>query len=54
MNTITILALIALIVTGLACIHETRLRRAAHNAIRRLISSTRHENREQGRARDGG
>jgi len=37
MSTIAILSLSAVIVTGLAAIHETRLRRAVHHMLRHLI-----------------
>ena len=37
MNSIAILSLVALTTTGLALIHESRLRRAAHSAACRLI-----------------
>ena len=44
MNIIAILSLVALTTTGLALIHETRLRRAAHKLLRRLIWSLRQQN----------
>jgi hypothetical protein len=37
MTSITALSLVALAITGLAFIHETRLRRVAHTMLRRLI-----------------
>jgi hypothetical protein len=39
MNTIVIVLLVALTTTGLALIHETRLRRLTHYVLRRLIRS---------------
>ncbi len=50
MNNIAILLLVALTVTGLAFIHETRLRRVGHHMLRRLIQSLGHK----GSSRDGG
>jgi len=47
MNTATILSLVALATTGLALIHETRLRRGARNVIGRLILTL--QQRRQGR-----
>jgi len=37
MNTITIFAFVAVAITGLTLIHETRLRQAARNLLCRLI-----------------
>jgi hypothetical protein len=39
MNTIAVLSLVALTITSLALIHETRLRRAMHNLLRRMVQS---------------
>jgi len=39
MHVIATLTLVALTVTGLALIHETRLRRAAHRLLCRLVRS---------------
>jgi hypothetical protein len=39
MNNIAILAFVALTITSLAFIHETRLRRAMHNLLRRMVKS---------------
>ena len=50
MNTIAILSLVALTTTGLALIHETRLRRATHTLFRRLIQSLRQESKGDDRA----
>jgi len=52
MNTNTALAFVALAITGLALIHETRLRRAAHNAVCRLILGLRHHGKANDHARD--
>ena len=49
----TTLAFVALAITGLALIHETRLRSAAYNVLCRLIRSSRHESKGYDRARDG-
>ena len=49
---ITTLSLIALAITGLALIHETRLRRLAHNVFCRLIRSLRHKSKGYDHARD--
>lgn len=49
---ITTLSLIALAITGLALIHETRLRRAAHNVFCRLFRSLRHKSKGYDHARD--
>ena len=38
MNTITIFAFVAVAITGLALIHETRLRHAAHRMACRLVT----------------
>ena len=53
MNGIVILAFVAMTTFGLALIHETRLRRAAHKAIRRLLLALRRECRGV-RSRAGG
>ena len=53
MNNIAILAFVALAITGLALIHETRLRRAARNIACRLISGLRRKWRGHDHARDG-
>lgn len=53
MNTTVILALVALATTGLALIHEIRLRRAARNAASRLIQAIRHSSEVHDQARDG-
>ena len=42
MSNIPTLAFVALAITGLALIHETRLRRAAYNLVCRLILALRH------------
>ena len=47
MNTIAILSFIAVSITGLALIHETRLRRVAYHAICRLVRSFRHPLKER-------
>ena len=52
MNTITILSLVALATTGLALIHETRLRRAAHSVLCRLVQSLGHKAKGQDLSRD--
>ena len=51
MNTIVILSLSALTVTGLALIHETRLREGAHGVLRHFLQSLR--DRVHDRTRDG-
>jgi hypothetical protein len=43
MNTAVIFAFVALTTTALALIHESRLRRAAHNVLDRLVQSHRHK-----------
>ena len=53
MNTIVILSLSTLTVTGLAFIHETRLRRAVHNVLRRLVQSYRNNTKARDQLRDG-
>jgi hypothetical protein len=53
MNTIAILSLVALATTGLALIHETRLRRAARNVLCRLILALRHAGKALDHALDG-
>ena len=45
MNTITIFAFVAVAITGLALIHETRLRQAARNLLCRFIRSRRSSSR---------
>jgi hypothetical protein len=54
MSTIVILSLVALAATGLALIHETRLRQAGHNLLHSLIQSLGQEGKAQGSVRDGG
>ncbi len=49
---ITTLSLVALVTTSLVLIHETRLRRAAHSVLCRLIRSLRHESKGYDHARD--
>ena len=53
MNCIATLSFVALIVVGLAIIHETRLRRAAHKAIRRLLLALRQKCKVCDRVRQG-
>jgi hypothetical protein len=52
MNSIAILSLFALTTTGLALIHETRLRRAVRNIACHLIQALRHHGRAHDHARD--
>jgi hypothetical protein len=52
MNSIAILSLVALTTTGLALIHETRLRRVARNAACRLIQALRHHGKAHDHSRD--
>jgi cytochrome b subunit of formate dehydrogenase len=52
MSTITALAFVALAITGLALIHETRLRRAAHNVACRLILALRRACKAHDHVRD--
>ncbi len=54
MNSIAILSLVGLALICLALIHETRLRRAAHNLVCRLIQSLGQEGKARDRARDEG
>ena len=49
---ITTLSLIALATTGLALIHETRLRRAVRKVFCRLTRSLRHKGKGYDHARD--
>ena len=49
----TTLAFVALTSLGLALIHETRLRRAAHDVFCRLILAFRRESKGYDHARDG-
>ncbi|MEI8373282.1 MAG: hypothetical protein WCJ35_10675 [Planctomycetota bacterium] len=53
MLTTSTIAFIAMAITGLALIHETRLRRAAHSVFCHLIGYLRHESKVNDRARDG-
>ncbi len=53
MSTIVILSWSTLTVTGLALIHETRLRRAAHNVLDRLVQSYRSNTKAHDHLRDG-
>ena len=54
MNTIVFFALVAVAITGLALIHETRLRRAAHSMTCRLVEFLGDNNTEApDQARDG-
>ena len=53
MNTIAVLSLVALATTGLALIHETRLRRGARNVLYRLVQYLRRDGKANDRAGDG-
>ena len=53
MSNIPTLAFVALAITGLALIHETRLRSAAYNVLCRLIRYLRHNGELNDRARGG-
>ena len=53
MNSIAILSLVALTTTGLALIHETRLRRTARNVACRLILALRRTCKAHDHPRDG-
>jgi hypothetical protein len=53
MTSIAVLSLVAAIIVGLALIHETRLRRAAHSVARRLILALRYNSEAHDQARDG-
>jgi hypothetical protein len=52
MNCVMILSLAALTTTGLAFIHETRLRRAAHEMLGRVIQALRDEIKPREQERD--
>ena len=53
MSNIPTLAFVALAITGLALIHETRLRSAAYNVLCRLIRYLRRNNEAHDHARGG-
>jgi hypothetical protein len=53
MSNIPTFAFVASAITGLALIHETRLRSAAYNVLCRLIRSLRHESKVNDCARGG-
>ena len=53
MSNIPTLAFVALAITGLALIHETRLHPAAYNVLCRLIRSLRRESKGYDHARYG-
>jgi hypothetical protein len=53
MNTIAVLSLVALATTGLALIHETRLRRGARSVLGRLILTLQQRKRSRHHRRDG-
>ncbi len=52
MSSIAILSLVALTTTGLALIHETRLRRAAYSVACRLIEALRQHGGTHDHAQD--
>ena len=52
MNTMVILALAAVTTTALALVHESCLRRAAHNVLRRLVQSYCRTDKDRDQTRD--
>ena len=53
MTSIMTLSLVAWAITGLALIHETRLRRAAHSMLRRLFKALSRASKSRDRSRNG-